>query len=323
MKEKIGAVLASAMVVSGCDTPWIQDVEWPDVVLESDSVSATALPDTLPPAVTAQLPNVVAFERTDTGYRDVPGVIQQTLMNCSGVRIAPSEYLGAAHCTEGISQQGTSIYIDVPIDNGGRTFPVSRLVEQNNNIDVENVRMNTELVDIMIAKTESDDIPNQPPTQFSEPSQIKPGTPLYAVNYEPTADGRRRTPDRNDLSQEDIQMGLNNPAILGAVALTPLHNGRIEALVGLKSYSHPTETTIRPGASGGPVFDNDGKLVGTTIGEFNDPRFDTIKEFESLFNVDIDMPAEAQANVVMIHPTDQSTVTKMRECLTNPDSQCS
>lgn len=97
-------------------------------------------------------------------------------------------------------------------------------------------------------------------------SALKPGDPVYFVNYQPSGEGVRRDPEEFNMAEDGIRAGYSEPAIYGGVTLK-VSSGRIMVATVQKSYGAHYDTESRPGASGGALFDESGSLAGITSGE--------------------------------------------------------
>jgi hypothetical protein len=316
MIEKIAPLVATAMIVAGCETAESHGFDLPGYLGGPEVVNVHVLPDQLPEDVTGQLPNVVAYTHkveTGDGFH---------VINCSGVRVSRSAYLTAGHCTEdpmpGQTPLTDDTSISVPRGIAGESFAVSAYAFSFSNNSQISSDPSRKTSDMMLVRTNTDDSPNEPPTTYAQSTSVKAGTPLYAANYEPTEDHTHsRNPYVNELTKDDLASGYNKPAIFGAIALSPAVNGFIEAIAGLKSYSQPPETVLREGASGGPVYDGKGRLVGisTAIVLPTNDNFRTVGDFETEYDIDINLPKDAPANVFVIHPVDAKTVADFQTCI--------
>jgi hypothetical protein len=105
------------------------------------------------------------------------------------------------------------------------------------------------------------------------------GEPLFFVNYEPTASGKYRDPINPAGSY-------TKPAIYGGFYIGKDQNGEdYDVLLGVKSYGAVKDVFSRPGASGGPVFNSEGQLVGIDVqGYDSEPGTD---EYEQDWNVQL------------------------------------
>ena len=300
MIEKVGAVLASAMLVSGCNQDVIQTLETPSN--QTPQISVDSLPNTLPDAVAQQTLNVVAV--TDI----IPGFLTNILGYCSGVRIDQYDYLSAGHCDLQLTDHQSAYCENIAISSpstysvSGESLPATRKVDvySGSPSGVSNIAINNLKEDTLLIETATEPRPYTNPTHYADSSsEITVGEPLYVANYEPTANGDLRSPYTHDLSPDELKTGLNKPAIFGAVTLAQFQNGMIMGISSNKPYSSPSETEVREGSSGGPVYDADGNLIGTIIDLVTSLR--TVRDVERSLGVDITgVSGSSDANVFVI-----------------------
>ncbi|USN96304.1 MAG: trypsin-like peptidase domain-containing protein [Candidatus Nomurabacteria bacterium] len=308
MIEKVGAVLASATLLSGCGSNIVNALNLTPAYTE---INLDSLPETLPDAVTQQIPNVVAL--TD----NIPFLSQTEY--CSGVRVDQRDYLSAGHCDYQLASNALTLCVDMSISSqsaitaDGESIPVIKKAGTftGDTSGKVNIVLNNAPEDALLVETAYEPLPYSTPTHFRDSSsEISPGTPLYLVNYEPTADNRLRSPYAKDLYANELQAGLNKPAIFGAIALKQFSDGTTMAIAGIKSYSMPPETDARGGSSGGPVYDAAGNLVGTTINLFN---YSSLPEVENDLGVTFKNSSnETGVNVFLIQDSTPSLIDDLQ-----------
>jgi len=142
-----------------------------------------------------------------------------------------------------------------------------------------------------------------------------PNTPLFFVNYEPDAYGNDRTPTDQDKLYR-------SPALFGGIIVGTIDKNNLAVITSLKNYAQGgiPDTDARPGASGGPVFNSDGELIGLSVAGY-DQKIE-MKIIESLFGVKCPgVPSDKLFGVSFIEPVTphllRTLETKLRE---NPDA---
>ncbi len=292
MKERIGAILATATVLSGCEQDWsdildqnplspppttysqplpgeqrptLVTVEPPETTLitppvtrdTESQIQTDILPKVLPPAIRDQIESSIKISN-DVYYLDGQGYRH----SCGGVQIDEYHFLSAGHCdmpndfTRIIFDcQEPTIKTDQPLD-----IPVVEKVVDApfalNNIASANDN------DILLYKTSAESDSSRNANLHDQDPKVGEGDALYSVSYQPTLDGRDRDPNPSTLSEKDRLDGLGTPSILGMIALGQYDKDTVWAITADKAYSNPPETLIRRGASGSPVYDDEGRLVG-------------------------------------------------------------
>jgi hypothetical protein len=117
--------------------------------------------------------------------------------------------------------------------------------------------------DVSFIKTEGDSQFNNLPTP-SIGSVPSTGNKLFLINYEPDSSSEQRNPNSYENLGSDAK-ALSYPAIYSAVVLST-SGGRYTIATGIKSYGNGIPDTMsRPGASGGPVFNSNGQLIGAIV----------------------------------------------------------
>ena len=307
MIEKVGAVLTSATILSGCTPSFVNAVTPPFLYPE---VSIEELPDTLPDAVAEQIPNVVSI------INNIPVLSESGI--CSGVRIDKHDYLSAGHCDYSLASDALPFCTELSVGSTSIISPDGVILKAtkkagNYGGDTSGIwrgDVNSMSDDTLLIETDAEPRPYTTPTQYGEPSMVTTGMPLYLVNYEPTADGKLRSPFNKYLTESELNAGLNKPAIFGAIALMQYANGMIAAISGDKPYSSPPETDVRGGASGGPVYDQNGSLIGTAVNLIN---YSSLSEAERDFGVSITGISEkTDVNVFLIQDITPSLVSELQ-----------
>lgn len=297
MKERIGIIMASAMLVAGCDSLHVTGIEAPS---GPPKVDTHAVADVLPGAVAEQLPNTIAIKKMS---QISLGYYQNTYTGiCSGVKVGTNDYLSAGHCDEdpankyGYSSPCTDTTVAVA---SGAELPVDATSDSY----IPSIDQN----DTMLLHSSGSSPAPETPVHFADSNYITPGTQLYVVNFEPTAGGTLRSPASG-----------NEPVVFGAVALGTRPDGLVEVVDGIKSYSSDGETVVRQGASGGPVFDGNGHLVGLVKGTstINGQPGGTVQNYETNDHIIItDLPSDAPIDVMVLQPVSANTVTSLQQNL--------
>ena len=149
-------------------------------------------------------------------------------------------------------------------------------------------------------------------------STPNPGDSLYLVNYEPDGNSIDRNPNAsaNPVSQAQIH---SLPAIYSAVYLTSA-GGKYIIATGIKSYGKGVPDTMsRPGASGGPVFNASGQLVGIIVSIQTDKY--TSQNLSALYNVNnSDFGGSRQLQIEEVQPITQSLINTYSALAANRES---
>jgi hypothetical protein len=290
------------------------------------------VPQTLPPAVAAQLNSVVATV-LDKRVLIGNGYINMGKALASGVRIGPDEYLTAGHllgngATDVQAAAGTctNLVVEAP------TAPVpassadaAEYAEQNNGTTTYADRYVSVLHRPVVAADTVNDAaivrttPNNPTSNSdslvavpaAEVSEV--GQHIYIAGYEPTADDQRRTPVHRYLSAEAVQLGLSAPAVYASVVVGE-DKGRIAAIDSIHSYGVTQDGETRPGQSGGPGFvEKNGRVAGLVSQMLADVQ---ISDVERKFGVDIvGAPDNKLVNEIFLQPVTPQIVDAMSAAL--------
>ncbi len=314
MREKVGVILATATILSGCDTALGAPIEQRTPTIQLDQ-----LPDVLPPEVTKQIPNVAAItgevKSFDPSYQTI---ISTTL--CSGVRIDEYDYLSAGHCVnlnslpQDLTPYCKDIRVDMPIDqqegitlNGTHEAGYAPGSMTASTLDF------FKQGDVLLVEVKPNSQPSYDnPTHFSETSDIEQGTPLYFVNYQPTEDRLYRNPNKDAQVPPEHLPGPHTPAILGGIAIRNVNSDTIEVISAGKSYGDPVDTDIRFGASGGPVYDQNGNLVARIVAVANEKI--SVETYENNHHIDItDMPDETMLRTIYIKESTPNQIDELQQ----------
>jgi len=289
-------------------------------------------PDTLPRHVGAVAVNVVAFD--EVIHEPQPKSSDESA-TYSGVRISKTQYLGPGH---GVFDEDTNrMYggievcgrIDIDAESTG---PTVTLHESNETINLHGTETSAaKLYTPYRAGSSTDaalfstDTINSRQVQFhGQPisdKELTVGEQLYFVNYEAAQDGQPRTPFELNLpSGTDIKSHAAPEETAGVVV--GIDNlGRADVLVGMKNYGVMDDPYLRPGASGGAVFAEDGSLVGLSnraafSKKTNKLALESLKQAEEKYDVRLHgIAADARLEEVIVTPVDHPLVKKLRHGL--------
>ncbi len=323
MIEKVGALLATATIISGCDQDLSNTFKRPTENLVdslSSQIHAEQLSDTLPLGVEEQIPNVVAITGEIRSYNSKLQEIISTSI-CSGVRIDEHDYLSAGHCTdlnnlrEGLAPYCMDVRVDIPTDqpNGVTLDGTKQAGYAPNGTSAKSLDFFVYRDELLVETGPGNQPPYDEPTRFrDESSAVEQGTPLYFVNYQPTEDREYRNPSKEALLPPQHSRGPHTPAILGGIAIRTINPDTIEVVTAGKSYGNPDDTDIRMGASGGPVYDSVGELVGRIVA--TDANKMSVKSFEDSRDIDIvGISDETMLRILYIKTSSQNQVDKLQQ----------
>lgn len=240
---------------------------------EEPVVDLSVLPEELPPAVAAALPNVVKINTPilqPDGSRDH--------YEGSGVRTGPTEVITASHVAmtdDGRFRQGQCEDASV----SSSTVEPQKVISSGPH-EGEYRGVETSIASVSGWKVDDRDIaritldPNE--AQVMDPATplkirdlaanpLQPGDQLFIAGYGPDAEGNYRTPYDSQIFPYQKGKGYNKPHVTGAVVLNTAYQGdQLAVATGLEDYSEladPAERNVE-GDSGGAFFDEHGQLVG-------------------------------------------------------------
>lgn len=246
------------------------------------TVQLDILPPRLPNAVSEQLPNVGSID----AYTEVDGKVAG-MYSGSVVKISPDTYLTAGHVVQAMRSMISAKHSDMstpyvpprvrmptptPImvadTRSGMLIPkygtslsadVSASLYAHHSISEPQD-------DVGIVKTvASAPLASTPPVSLLD-APLKVGDAVFFVNYQPTPDGMLRSPDESMFGTDSHEKPIpqSTPALYGGVVLAVLPDGDPVIATGLESYGATPDTLVRPGASGGAIFTQAGKLAAIT-----------------------------------------------------------
>jgi hypothetical protein len=141
---------------------------------------------------------------------------------------------------------------------------------------------------------------------------LKFGDRVFFVTYQPDLAGKKRNPaESNDIRKY--------PARFGGIVLDARPNS-VSILTGFKNYGIKwQETFSKPGASGAPIFKDDGTIAGIVSKGVSDSAY-SVERAELDYNVDIkDVPADIGLGLAIIEPVNTGMVKDLeRKIVTAP-----
>jgi len=176
---------------------------------------------------------------------------------------------------------------------------------------------NESTADISILETKKSRSFSQLPNSEISDTPPSVGQFVYFVNYEPSSETLDRNPAYAELKDFDDPTIL--PAIYLGIILEKTPTGRYAILTGLKNLGAGMEDTLsRGGASGGPVYDEQGKIIGlVTKATGKDIAPEII---ETNFNVVLENIPKSSLSVSFIQPVTSDLVSNLEQAAeTNPD----
>jgi hypothetical protein len=292
------------------------------------------LPGVLPEAVKSQIDNSaqVLVGSTETIQRsDGSKVVVENSGQGSAVHIGQNLFLSAGHVfynensqhlsmpdacnltevdtissqTESTSSQ--NLRTDMPsIDN---RFHLSKEADSFGD-DLFGSTEDVSLIQTRQSASQNNNSPSEPLSIINH--RLKVGDNVYFINYEPTASGVFRDPIPEFLSQSQLKEGLSNPAVYGGVIIRVLSNGKYIAVDGIQGYSTPNDTYTRPGASGGGVYSENGKIAGVVVAEPLQYFFDR-SDIDQAFNINLTgVNSKQDLNIVYIQGVTQQSLKSMQ-----------
>lgn len=284
---------------------------------KTNDATTSSIPG-LPAGVQYNVNSAVDIEYSDNNTASIE--------KASGVKISSDLVLSAGHefldggsifsSSSDLFCRNLSIY-----SNGDNNSDTST----DNSIYATYTQDDQKAPDISIINTDGDSQFNRMPvpTIGQKPSI---GDKVYLVNYEPTANLIDRNPNQ-DANQSSSLKKYSLPAIYSGVILD--NNGSdYKILTGIKSYGQGSADDMsRPGASGGPVFNGAGQLVGISV-SIIDQKYN-VQEISETYNLDsknIPNTSELQIeNVEPVTPTliDQYTSLINSGQIINSGNYCS
>ncbi len=315
-------------------TPDIKPVPTPAVWKDIPVVS-TGLPDELPPAVKAHEQNAVKVSlHPSLETRLAAGVTYKD--SVSGVQIAEKFYLLAGHLLlkgdntpedgaedcENLSVYASNAHTSITtIQADGSTITESGLGDMH---PVDAAAGSFKLHDFrvpdiaLIRRTADKNVHSKQSfetvTINNEPLIV--GQPVFIMNYQPTANNSVRTPYKLLLTPEEIQQGLDRPAIYGGIIVSPMPDGTFLVAVGMKSYGAAYDIFGRGGSSGSGVYFEDGRLIGISVAGMVTPEI-IAKAIKFLTGTEL----AKDPYFALIQPVNEKMVGKLEQQLRN-DSIC-
>lgn len=231
--------------------------------------------NTLPKSVQSVVNSAVDVEYTDNN--------QTQIEKSSGVKISDNLTLSVGHefLENGPMQDSSS-------NNYCRNLSIFSPNDRNSDQSTDSsilasyYGINSTDPDISLINTSGDSEFNNLPTPTIGAIPLN-GSSVYMVNYEPDSNliDRNPNPQANPVDQSNK---LSNPAIYSGLVLDTT-GGRYTIATGINSYGIGiSDTESRPGASGGPVYNSAGQLIGITVAIDTDPV--TPQEIANTYDVD-------------------------------------
>jgi FlaG/FlaF family flagellin (archaellin) len=345
----VATALCATAFISGCTSSPESNHEAPPMPVNTTTapeltpIDLGTLPATLPPSVTREISSVMAmsFSYYKVIQKLGQGATEGEMVSgseASGVRIAKDTYLSAGHFVRndnntpitGISYCG-DVTVEGPSDVSTSLEGIGTGTKTRSmyGTDLYADRLTGSFVKDNIPVTPDISIVHAPDQEHSLPNQEYPalataspkvGQDVYFVNYEPTAKGVFRSPSESDLQTLNNDDGvpsskLEHPAIYGGVVTQIESDGDLDVADGFKSYGVIDDAESRPGASGGPVFNQDGQLVGLSDDASDETKpisaEDFVEPYESVTGISPNTPLD----LTVVQPVDERLLTSLKQRL--------
>ena len=138
---------------------------------------------------------------------------------------------------------------------------------------------------------------------------LKVGQALFFVNYEPEANGDYRS------------FEATGPAIYGGIYVGKTSYNNYRVITGLKSYGKVYDSSSRPGASGGPVFNAAGALVGLIVRATNGTS--SVSAYSSYLNVNLKgVKSNKSVSSSIVQPLTPSLINEYKSKMSSSNQEC-
>lgn len=256
----------------------------------------------------------VVNSAVDLEYKGASG---NQIEQSSGVKIAPNLTLSAGHefLANGLIEVSQS-------DGYCRPLSIYSTGEVNDEKSTDNSIVATfsktvpGLADVSLINTSTDAQFDKLPIPEIGPTPGL-GSQLYFVNYEPAANLVARNPNPN--AGGESSFSYSKPAVYSGVILDSAGQYYLAA-TGIKSYGQGMPDDIsRPGASGGPVFNQSGQLVGI-VTAIIDEQF-TSQQISQMYGINLPVSSQAMLQLDEIQPVTPQIISAYETLLNNPSSR--
>jgi hypothetical protein len=219
------------------------------VVTESDQDIADQYPG-LPPAVARAVQSVVATQQV-LNSSNGQGMV------ASGVIINDEQILTAGHNVEGGGDVACS---QVSVVAPGL---LTSAAASSDRVNFASVRYGKNADVAVLTVDSSENFRTLPDISLAN-RQPESGDTVYFINFQPTADGKVRSPAAQN--SEDPNQDYSEPVIFPGIVLGKTEHGLAIATGYGKSYGKGVpDNMVRKGASGGAIVNTKGELVGLSV----------------------------------------------------------